>query len=238
MRSIIAQALVMSLILSPLSTALAKSETYPNEDAPTDTQTIHHNIEAKIYSIKKTGSYTAVEIGFTNNTDGYVEFTPKEIYLNDATSYSQPPLDNEAVMNAVTRHKSAARLIPLALGIGLGIAALATSRSSSDASFGLTVAALSVGGLYILSEALANQLENNRLVTIENNRINDIKKLPPGITLGGFMYFPKSKKPESLTIIAHTKSGAVEKHTFDLTHIKDSRKFDKKMAKQKAGTRG
>lgn len=245
MKKIIAELLVISMVTGIASPVYAKKNTphtsqtdvYPGEDGYTDAQTINHNITTKIYSVKKTKSYTAVEIGFTNNTDKYVEFSPKEIFLNDSTSYSQTPLDNEAMITAITKHKSSARLIPLALGIGLGIAALATSRSSSDASFGLSVAALSAGGLYILSEALANQLQNNKLVAIENNRIDDIKKLPPGITLGGFMYFPATKNPESITIVARTKSGSYEKHVFDLTKVKESRKFDKKKAKQKAGTR-
>lgn len=225
----------LALINTPAAWAL---ETYPGEDGFTQAQTIHHDISAKIYSVKKTKSYVAVEVGFTNNTDKYVEFTPKEIYLNDATSYSQPPLAKENVLNAVSKSRSAARLLPLALGIGLGIAALATSRGDGDASFALSMAALSMGGVYILSEALHSQAENNRLVTIENNRIDDIKRLPPGITLGGFMYFPATKKPQSLTIIAKTKSGGYEKHEFDLIKVKESRKFDKRMAKKSKGTRG
>lgn len=189
----------------------------------TDVQTIHNSIEARVYALKKTKHYTAVEIGFTNPTGQYIEFTPKEIYLDDEVKYSQGPLTVEDV-RSIEQKKPGLSLLPLAVGVGLGIAAIATSRSSNDAAFGLAVGALGAGGAALLTKGFENQAKQNKLISFENNTLSDIKRLPPGMTLGGVMYFPPTKKPKSVTIIARTKSGQYEKKVFDLTQVKKGKK--------------
>ncbi|MBF0104033.1 MAG: hypothetical protein HQM16_01790 [Deltaproteobacteria bacterium] len=186
-------------------------------------QTIHNSIEARIFAYKKTRHYTAVEIGFTNPTDNYIEFTPREIYLDDEIKYSQGPLTVDQV-RSIEQQKPGLALLPTALGVGLGIAALATSRSNSDLAFGLAMGALSAGGAALLTKGFENQAKQNKLIQFENNTITDIKRLPPGMTLGGVMYFPPTKKPKSLTIIAKAKNGRYEKKVFDLGQVKKKRK--------------
>lgn len=182
-------------------------------------QTIHNKIEAQVFAFKKTRHYTAVEIGFTNTTNKYVEFTPKEIYLDDEVKYSQSLLSMDHI-RSIEHKKPGLSLFPAALGVGLGIAALATSRSNKDVAFGLAMGALGLGGAALLTKGFENRSKDNKLIAFENNTISNIKKLPPGITLGGVLYFPPTKKPKSITIIARSRSGAYEKKVFYLTKSK------------------
>lgn len=183
-------------------------------------QNLSNNIQARIYSIKKTKKYVAVELGFENPTAGYLEFTPTEIYLDEDDHYSHQPL-SLADIQAIEARKPGVGIVPLVLGIGLGIAAIGTGISGNDdASDALTVAALSMGGAYVLTKSLENQVKQNKLITFENNSLSSIKRLPPGMTLGGFLYFPAAKHAKSITVIARTKSGQFEKKVFDLSQIK------------------
>lgn len=179
-------------------------------------QTINSNIEAQIFSVKKTKKYTAVEVGFTNTTDKYVEFAPKEIYLDDHVKYSLPLLTMDEIEDIQNKKPSNA-LFPTALAVGLGIAALGTSRGNSDVAFGLAMGALGVGGAALLTKGLENRSTQNKLIAFQNNKIDDIKKLPPGMTLGGVLYFPPTKKPKSITIIAKNKSGGFERKVFNIS---------------------
>lgn len=195
----------------------AKTEIQPS-------QLLNNDIEVTVYSLKKTKHYMAVELGFYNPTDKYVEFTPKEIYLDDEVKYSLLPLSIQEIQ-AIEQKKPGLGLLPMALGIGLGIAAIGTGISGNEgASEALTIAALSMGGAYILTKGLENQLKTQKLITFENNNITTIKRLPPGMTLGGFLFFPASKHPKSVTVIAKSKSGKLEKKVFDLTQIKEAKK--------------
>lgn len=196
------------------------STSFSSHAALQEVQTINQAIEAQIYSVKKTKHYTVVEIGFHNPTDHFVEFTPQEIYLNDSNSYSRAPMPMEDVQRIEYRKNSAGD-VPAALGIGLGIASLGSAifgKKTASKAFG--VAALSMGGAYVLTKGLENRARNNKLITFENNSITSIKRLPPGMTLGGFLYFPGSKKPTSITIIAKSKSGKFERKVFALTNQK------------------
>jgi len=178
-------------------------------------QTINNQIEVRVYAFKKTRKYTAVEIGFTNLSNRFVNFTPRDIYLDDENKYSVSLLTVEDI-RSIERNKPGLSLLPLVLGIGLGIAAAATSRANSDVAFGLAMGALAMGGALLLTKGFENQARQNRLVMIENNTIDDIKRLPPGMTLGGVIYFPPTKKPKSLTIVSRTKKGIYEKTIFSL----------------------
>lgn len=184
-------------------------------------QTLHNQIEAKVYSYKKTKHFIAVELGFSNPTEGYLEFTPKEIYLDDEIKYSLPPFEQSELESIVQKSRNQLAIVPAVLGIGLGIAALATSRNR-DLATGLGIAALSMGGLFVLSKVLEGEVKNNRLISFEENRLGTIKKLPPGMTLGGFLFFPSTKKPTSVTVIAKSASGHYEKKIFPLKKIKES----------------
>jgi len=182
-------------------------------------QTINNDIEARIYAFKKTKYYTAIEIGFFNPTDQYVEFTPTEIYLDDEVKYSLGllPLDN---VREIEYHKPGLALIPTAIGVGLGIAAISTSHSNSDLAFGLAMGALTMGGAAILTKGFEHQAKENKMIMFENNTLASITQIPPGMTLGGVLYFPPTKKPKSITIIAKSKSGKYEKKVFDLNYKK------------------
>lgn len=191
-----------------------------NED---NVQTMSNKIDARIYAFKKTRHYTAIEIGFSNPTNKYIEFTPKEIYLDDEVKYSLPLLTMNEIRE-IEYHKPGVSLFPTVLAVGLGIAALATSRSNKDVAFGLAMGALAMGGAALLTKGFENQARQNKFIAFENNTIHDIKKLPPYMTLGGVLYFPPTKKPKSITIIARSKRGEYEKKVFYLTKPKKSKK--------------
>lgn len=180
-----------------------------------DVQTLNNQIEAKVLAFKKTKYYTAVEIGFTNPTGNYLEFTPTEIYLDDAVKYSQPLLTQEQ-MRYIERHKPSHSLLPLALGVGLGISALAVSPSNSDAAYGLGIAALGMGGAALLTSGFDDAAKQKKLISFENNSLSSIDKIPPGMTLGGVLYFSPTKKPVSITLIAKSRNGGYEKKVFSL----------------------
>lgn len=199
-----------------------------NADTVQPTELLSNNIEANVYSVKKTKYYVAIELGFHNPTENYLEFTPKEIYLDDEVKYSLVPLSIQEIQT-IEQKKPGLGLLPMVLGIGLGIAAIGTGISGNDgASEALTIAALSMGGAYILTKGLENQLKAQKLITFENNNLATIKRLPPGMTLGGYLFFPASKHPKSITLIAKSKSGKLEKKVFDLTQIKEAKKSKRK----------
>lgn len=186
-------------------------------------QTLDNNIEIQVFSYKKTRHYTAVELGFSNPLSQYVDFTPTEIYLDDEVKYSLPPLSTAEVQR-IEEMKPSLAFVPAMIGVGLGIATLGTGiYGQSNVSKGLGIAALSMGGVYLLSKNLENYSQQNRLIGFEGNRLGTINKLPPHMVLGGFLYFPSTKKPKSITIVARNKNGQYEKKTFDLTQVKESR---------------
>ena len=224
LHNIVCYLIVVSLSLYQISPAFAKNE---SPVPPPLQKNINNNIQVTVYSYTKHKKYSAIEIGFTNLTDDYVEFTPKEIYLNDAVKYAVKPLSKEQVFQTAINQKSKGRYIPLAIGVGLGLAALGTSGANNGLSLGLGLAALSVGGIYLLSEGLRNSAEQNKLVDIENNPIYEIKRLPPHITLGGFLYFPAISQPKSVTVFSKTKAGKQQTLVFDLANIPASQKAKK-----------
>lgn len=187
-------------------------------------QTLDNNIEIQIFSYKKTRHYTAVELGFSNPLGQYVDFTPSEIYLDDEVKYSLPPL-SMAEVQRIEEMKPSLAFVPAMIGVGLGIATLGTRvYGKYNVSKGLGIAALSMGGAYLLSKNLENYSQKNRLIGFEGNRLGTINKLPPYMVLGGFLYFPSTKQPKSVTIVARSKSGQYEKKTFDLTQVKESKR--------------
>lgn len=211
MKQIFMGLLGLCLSIVPTTPAYARTKTFDD-----NVQTINRHIEAKIYSYKKKKHYTAIEIGFSNPTDRYVEFTPKEIYLDDEVKYSQPLMSMDDIAR-IQRKKPSLALFPGILAAGLGVASIATSRSNRDVAFGLGMGALGMAGAAFATKGLENHAKQNKLVGFENNRIDDVKKIPPGMTLGGYLYFPATKEPKSVTIIAKSKSGKYEKKVFDLT---------------------
>jgi hypothetical protein len=210
----------LHLCFYPIGEAYAgkTNQEIPNEEI----QTIHNKIEAHVYGYKKTKYYTAVEIAFTNKLNKYVEFTPKEIYLDDKVKYSKNLLSMDQIKE-INQKKPSLAILPTALGIGLGIAALATSRSNDDLTFGLAVAALGMGGAALLTKGLENRAKSGHLIMFENNSIESIKRLPPGMTLGGVLYFSPTKNPSTISIIAKNKRGVVEKKVFPLKKAKKRR---------------
>ncbi len=204
--------ILLGLVTEPIAMA---------NEVDASVQTLHNQIEAKVYSYKKTKHFIAIELGFSNPTEGYLEFTPKEIYLDDEVKYSLPPFEQSELENIVQKSRSQFAIVPAVLGIGLGIAAIATSRNR-DLATGLGIAALSMGGLFVLSKMLESEVKNNRFISFEENRLGTIKRLPPGMTLGGFLFFPATKKPKSITVIAKSTSGHYEKKIFPLTKLKES----------------
>jgi len=199
--------LALSLALQPFLIKNGWAKTAPIVD------TIDNSIQVQVYKVKKKSDFVAVEIGFTNTTDNYLAFTPKEIYLNGSNSYSVAPIPFDQLNDIEATQKNYS-LIPLSLAIGLGIGAIGASNHQNVAR-GLAMAALGMGGVFALSEILQNKADKNTLITFENNSLSHIDKLPPGVTLGGFLYFPKVKSPQSLTIIKKVK-GIYSK---DIIHI-------------------
>lgn len=199
------------LCLTHVSPARARTIKLP----PESVQTIHNQVEARVYAYKKTKHYTAVEIGFTNTTGNYVEFTPQEIYLDDAVKYSQSLLSVDQIRE-IEQRKPGLSLFPLAAAVGLGVAALATGRKNSDLGYYLGVAALGMGGVSLLTKGFENRAKENKFIAFESNTLSNIKRLPPGITLGGVLYFPPTKKPQSVTLIAGSGAGRYEKKVFHL----------------------
>ena len=215
MKKITSLILTTYFVFAPVNPAFARNIKILDDNV----QTIHNSIEARIYAYKKTRNYTAVEIGFTNPNNGYMEFTPTEIYLDDEVKYSLPLLSVDQI-HSIEHKKSSAAIIPVALGVGLGIAAIATSRSSHNLSFGLAMGALGAGGAALLTKGFENKAHRDKLITFTNNTLGGIKRLPTFMTLGGVLYFPPTKKPKSITIIAQSSSGKYEKKVFDLTQAK------------------
>ena len=215
MKRLLSIFLVTCVILAQPSTAFARSKKGPSSAV----QTIHNKVEAQVYSYKKKKHYTAVEIGFTNTTGKYVSFRPKEIYLDDKKKYSQGLLTMDQI-RAIEHKKPGASIVPTVLAVGLGIAALGTSRGNSDVAFGLAMGALSVGGVAVLTKSLENRAKLNKLIAFENNSLGSIKRIPPGMTLGGVLYFPPTKKPKSITLIVNGRSGKYEKKIFYLKDVK------------------
>lgn len=185
--------------------------------------TIHPNIETTVYSYKKTKHFVAVEIGFTNPTNHYIRFTPTEIYLNDKHKYSVSLMPFEDLQHIEQRSTNISAL-PYILGAVLGIASIATSGSNRDVARALGIAALGVGGAFIISSILASKAKNNQLIAFQNNSLRTTKRIPPGKTIGGFLYFPRVKKPTSITIVSRSKSGTYEKHNISLKKTSSPRK--------------
>lgn len=189
-------------------------------EVPAQVETLDNSITASVYSFKKTRHYVAVEIGFTNPTDGYLEFTPTEIYLDDQGKYSKSPL-TVAELQGIESRNPGIGIVPGALAVGLGLAAIGTGiYGKNGAARGLGVAALGAGGAYALTKGIEGHGKSNRLIKFENNSLGGIKRLPPGMTLGGYLFFPAAKKPTSVTIVAKSKGGKYEKKTFYLQNVK------------------
>lgn len=218
---------VLVFILS-LSFSLQVSAKGP---VPVPEETIDKNIAVKVYSYKKTRDFVAVEVGFTNMTDRYVSFTPREIYLNDQTKYSTSLLTHDE-MNEVAAHRantaknfSTASII---LGTVLGVAAVGSAVGDADeAAKWLGVAALGSLGGVIISETLSSAANNRQLVSFKNNSLRTVTKLPPGVTLGGFLYFAPVKNPTSISVVVETSKGHAQSRVIHLTRVKTSRKAPK-----------
>jgi hypothetical protein len=201
MRRLIVSFLVLSLSFLDVSPAFPKG-------ASAQTQEIGGGIQTTLYRYKKTRQFIAVELGFTNTTGGYVDFTPKEIYLDDEAKYSSPPLSVDKLQQINLNSGSEASMVPAILGVGLGIGALAAGVSGHNgAANGLGIAALGMGGAFILSKGLEDASQQKKLVAFESNSFGDIKRLPPGMTLGGWLYFPTTKKEKSVTVVVKSKGG-------------------------------
>ncbi len=201
-----------SLIFLILFCFLFSQLAFAKEVAPPET--LDKNTEVTIYSVKKRHDFVAVEIGFTNKTNHYVLFTPTEIYLNDPQKYSVSPLPFDD-LNELRVKETHYSLIPLGVAIALGISGAAVHNHDAGEALGL--AALGMGGAFVISAILEDKANNNQLVTFENNSLRTITKLPPGVTLGGFLYFPKVKKPTSITIVVETSKGVFEKKNIPIT---------------------
>jgi hypothetical protein len=214
MNRLLASFLSLTLSLLPVSTTFAK------KPAPIS-RSVSSSVQVTVYGYKKARDYIAVELGFKNTTDDYVDFTPREIYLDDAEKFSNPPLDNAKLQQIVMKSGSDVSMVPAILGIGLGIGALAAGASGhSGTSTGLGIAALGMGGAFILSKGLQDSSQQRKLIAFESNTFSDIKRLPPGMTLGGWLYFPKTKKESTLTIVAKKKGAGYERLQFPLKGMK------------------
>ncbi|MBX7147910.1 hypothetical protein K1X76_02395 [bacterium] len=211
MKQILAFIITCSLILSPY---LAMA---------TDPVLLDSNLEVTVYSYKKEAGFTAVEIGFTNTSDKYVPLNAQEIYLNDEGKYSLALLKKDDVQSLSEKHGNFSAA-PLILGTVLGISGIAVGSSNSDVSRGLLIAALGMGGVFVISKTLEASAKNNKLITFEGNSLNTVDKIPPGMTLGGFLYFPKAKKPVSISII---KKHGSEKVDIGLGKVAKARHYPK-----------
>ncbi len=176
-------------------------------------QTISPSLEATVYGYKKYKYYTAIEIGFTNLSDDYLAFSPKEIYLDETSSFSKPLLTMDQIRDIESR-KPGMSLFPMLAGAALGIAALGSLKASENVAYGLGVAA---AGFFVSSyfvEAFENRAKDGKFISFDTNSISDIKKIPPGMMLGGTLYFAPAKKPKSVTIMVKKEAGGYEKKVF------------------------
>lgn len=215
------------MTISILASALIFGPVLPSWAKDLKVETIDRNVAATVYSLKKTKSYTIVEIGFKNTTSGYVAFRPNEIYVNDRDKYSVGPMPFDKLQNIQHEQSKTVSTGSLVGAIVLGIAGLAVGNSNPDAAVGLAIAALGLGGVFIISAILENEAKNNRLIAFKNNSLQTIDKIPPDMTLGGFLYFPPVKKPVSVTIMVGQPGGGYEKKTILVKSIKEPRKAKK-----------
>lgn len=216
--SLVKPFLIASIIFAPASGAQAKRLDH--------VETIDQHIEATVYSLKRSRDYTLIEIGFENTQDHYVSFTPQEIYLNDRDQYSVAPLPIEELTSLAERTPitDSVSMGSLIGAVVLGVAGIAAAGSNRNLAKGLGIAALALGGTFIISAVLENAAKQNRLVTFKNNTLKTINKLPPHMILGGFLYFPKVKHPTSLTIMVKKSGGGYERKIIPLKTVKAPRK--------------
>lgn len=163
---------------------------------------LDNGLEAKVYAISKKGPVTQVEIGFKNTTDKDQPLSLKGIYLNSDESYSTPPLsqDEARTMIANSPNKS---FVPGAVGLGLGVAGIVTGvlGGPKEAVAGLLTGAAASGIGYYLSQEMSEHAKDKRLLTLESSHLDKITHIPAGMTLGGVLYFPKSKRPTSVSVV-------------------------------------
>ena len=216
-KALFCNVLALSLIFSPLAPTFAKSVEFTEPQV----ETLDNQLQAKFFGYTKTKYYTSIEIGFENPTDQYIEFTPKEIFLDDDGKYSLPLMSKEEIMSIESRKPSNA-IFPAILAGALGIAALGTSKGNKDVAWGLAMGAAGVGAAALATKGLEGRAKQSKLLLFEGNRLDVIDKIPPGMTLGGKLYFPPTKKPESVTLMVKTANGKYEKRNFPL--IKEKRK--------------
>lgn len=221
MKKLICYALSLSLIFIQIPQALAKRSPQVVPVSP--------NLEATVYSYHKSRHFVAVEIGFTNNTKHYIRFTPNEIYLNDKTKYSVAPMPNEK-LEGLAKNRTSISWIPLVLSMGLGIAAAIANFYDDDLARDLSIAALAMGGVYLISAVLEQQMERKQLIPFRNNNLRSVTQIPPGMTVGGFLYFPYVKSPVSLTLVSKGVSQPYQKQVVSLKKVKKSKKTKMKGA--------
>ena len=165
------------------------------------TQKINSQIEMNIYSFRKNSDFMALEVGFTNTSSKQARLPISKVFVTDHEKYSVSPLsiyDLESLMND-RRNRSANMAAILAVILGVGII-IAGYNGNQKATTALGVAALGVAGVYVIGSALKSLAHSKQLLIFEDNSISNIKTIPPGMTLGGFIYFPWIKKPRSLVL--------------------------------------
>ncbi len=168
------------------------------------------SLEIEVYEVKQKAHYTAVDIGIRNTGDKPLDFSSDGIYLDSKDHYSVPPLLSSEV-NDIVKTGASNSFIPGVLGLGLGIAAISGGLLGipAEAVIGLgTAAAVSGTGVY-LAKHLEEKSRSNQLIQIESNSLDSTTHIPSGMTLGGRLYFPKSKSPTGITLIANNEKLAI-----------------------------
>jgi hypothetical protein len=185
--------------LAFLAMTISISAAHAKQHPPLAEHLIHPEVTATLFSYKRKKHFTAVELGFTNQSNRYVPFVAQEIFIKDHRGYSTSPYSADQLERINDRVRSG-HLVPLGLAAALGLAAIPVKGDVAESI--LLTGAAAAGTGYFFSKSLQDKQKSDELIVFENNELRTRKNLPPKVTVGGYLYFPPVKKPTALILIS------------------------------------
>lgn len=184
---------------------------------------VNNQIQANIYSYRRTKYFTAVEVGFTNTSNQYASFRPKSLKLSDGNNNQVRLLTEKelADIEFQRQYRGNVSIVPWLVSAGLGIATSIAylGGASGKTVRGLGMASIIASGVFLISATLESVARHKQLIVFRNNSISGVKSIPPQATVGGFLYFPAITSPSHLVL---THSGS-KKDVLSLKKVKKSR---------------
>lgn len=185
------------------------------------TQKITNQIEMHLYSFRKNSDFMAVEVGFTNTSSKPAKLAISKFFVTDHEKYSVTPLNPYDLQTLINERRSRSSNVAMILAVILGAGVIIAGYNGSNSTArDLGLAALGVIGIYTIGSSLKSLAHSKQLVLFENNSVSKAQSIPPGMTVGGFIYFPWIKKPRSLVMF----TGGSKKIEIPLSKGKSSQK--------------